>query len=188
MINFSHGPLGIDQISKPSVVFLLSMFLLILFLFPTRSGTLQTDEEFQNVPTEVRDIVLKTRKLCQGLGAKLPDEQLHGVRFIDLDGDGSKDIVLDAKEICGRRIAEANCSYYGCDLIIWKQTGKTSWERIFNEHVWEYFLSVSSSDRFRLLAVSIPDGNSFCETETDAMSCDAIVLRKNKSWVWEPIR
>jgi hypothetical protein len=58
-----------------------------------------------------------------------------GIQEIDLEGRGSRDILVDSEYVCSDWIKGGNCSNRGCDLMIWKQTGRSSWKKIFDKHL-----------------------------------------------------
>jgi hypothetical protein len=84
----------------------------------------QQTMRFQDLPREVRSHVDEIRRSCKELDADFkPYDAMQGISVIDLNGDGSRDLMVDNEEVCNSHMAGANCSNRGCDLIIWKQAG-----------------------------------------------------------------
>ena len=109
-----------------------------------------------------------------------------------LDVGGSKGIILDAETVCNGRHAGANCNNRGCDLKIWKQTSRTSWMKIFDEHLHRNFISITEDNRFRMMAVSVYAGDPHCKPDpnkfyTSGQSCDALVYYRGDRWIWQKI-
>jgi hypothetical protein len=122
----------------------------------------QFEFEFNQLPKEVRETVRDIRAACKELGADDPYAPDAGIQLVDLDGRGSRDILLDAEHVCSDWIKGGNCSNRGCDLMIWKQTDKNSWKKVFDEHLvgGSKFISIDRDNRrFRWMAVSIYAGD-----------------------------
>ena len=177
-------------------IFLLGIAVALLFVFSFEfksASAQQQDIQFQQLSKDVRGEINEVRQSCKDLDPNFkPNDEMQGITIIDLNGDGSLDLVVDNKYLCNEPMRGANCSNRGCDLTIWKQQDRTSWKKSFAEHVSQYFLSVTYQGRFRLLAVSVVGGNAQCKalpTHPEANeSCDALVYHRQGRWVWQPIK
>jgi hypothetical protein len=152
-----------------------------------------TQQEFDQLPQEARTMVTQIRASCKELGHEIPDELDAGILFIDLNGDGSRDIVFDSAKVCSYLVPGANCSNQGCHLRIFKYVKPNTWNKIFQELVDpQYFLSLTYEGRFRLLAVSVVGGNDQCKAApkepSSQMYCDALVYWRQGRWQWQPIK
>jgi len=158
---------------------------------PAVAATTQDATVYSQLPPEARKAVNAIRASCKELGDPEPDGDA-GLQIIDLDGNGSHDFVVDVENVCANRISGGNCSNRGCDLKIWKQTGRNSWKKVFDEHQGKFWLSLDYEGRFRLLAVTVIGGNAHCKAAPIEPSsheyCDALVFWKNGTWEWKPIR
>jgi len=148
----------------------------------------------EQLPDDLRKYVDDIRQHCkENDEGSQPKDPMQGIAVIDLDGDGSKDLMVDAERLCTTWIPGGNCSNRGCDLKIWKQTGRRAWRPVFDEHVSRKFVSVDEKDALKLIAVSIWAGSPHCEpvagkTYMSAESCDAIARYKKGKWTWMKIR
>ncbi len=163
------------------------------FLVNSASAQQQT-MRFQDLPKEVRNHVDEIRQSCKELDPEFkPYDAMQGINVIDLNGDGSRDLMVDNEEVCNSHMAGANCSNRGCDLIIWKQAGG-AWKTVFKEHLHRKFISLASdTGRFQLMAASIYAGDPKCKPDprkeyTSGKSCDLLITYRNGQWVWQPIR
>jgi hypothetical protein len=153
-----------------------------------------TQQQYDQLPKELRDTVREIRASCKELDPEFKPYAIdQGITIVDLEGTRSRDIMLDAEDVCNGRMAGANCTNRGCDLKIWKQTGATSWRKIFDEHLHRKFISLSEDNRFRLMAVSIYAGDPRCKpnpkaSHTSGQSCDLLVYYRNHAWVWQKIQ
>jgi hypothetical protein len=98
-------------------------FLIALGVFATLSTTAYaqiSQLEYDQLPKEIRDEVDETRAACKKLGAEDDPYFGSGLQIIDLDGKGSRDILLDYQHVCNGWFKGGNCSNRGCDLRIWK--------------------------------------------------------------------
>jgi hypothetical protein len=167
-----------------------------LFMIPFHLAFAQTmsQTQYDQLPQEVRNTVRDIRNSCKEDNPDFKPYAIdQGITIVDLDGSGSRDIMLDAENVCDGAHAGANCSNRGCDLAIWKQTGKTSWKKIFKEHLHRKFISLSEDSRFQLMAISIYAGDLRCKPDpkrnyTSGQSCDALVSYRNGSWIWQKIQ
>jgi hypothetical protein len=150
--------------------------------------------QYEQLPSDLRSYVDQTRRLCKEQDDNsLPADLMSGISFIDLDGNGSKDLMVEAAQLCAGEIKGGNCSNRGCDLKIWKQVGQRSWRPILDEHVSRSFISLNDKGGLRLIAVSVWAGRPQCEpvdgkNYTSGQSCDAIVRYKGGKWAWEKIK
>jgi hypothetical protein len=118
---------------------------------------------------------------------------MQGITVVDLDGNRSRDLMVDNEELCNAAMAGANCSNRGCDLTIWKEVGRGSWRKVFNEHLHRKFISLNiATGRFQLMAVSIYAGDARCKQDqqrlyTSGENCDLLVSYRNGQWIWQPI-
>ena len=81
--------------------------------------------QFQELPKNIQTSVAQTRDSCKEMDTDFePHDAMQGITVIDLDGDGSRDLMVDNEELCNARMAGANCTNRGCDLTIWKQVGR----------------------------------------------------------------
>lgn len=156
------------------------------------SATAQTPQRlFDRLPGETQRSI---GDWCKENEPSFNSDLDSGLREIDLTGDGSHDIVIDWQHVACGAAGGGGCSNRGCDLDIYKQTGRASWKKIFSEHVGRHFMSTTYDDRsrFRLLAVSVVGGNSQCKADPNEAGarryCDALVYWRQGRWQWEPIR
>jgi hypothetical protein len=94
-------------------------FLIALGVFATLSTTAYaqiSQLEYDQLPKEIRDEVDETRAACKKLGAEDDPYFGSGLQIIDLDGKGSRDILLDYQHVCNGWFKGGNCSNRGCDL------------------------------------------------------------------------
>jgi hypothetical protein len=149
--------------------------------------------QFRELPREVQDHVNKVRQSCKDLDPEFkPYDLMQGITAIDLGGDNSRDIMVDNEKLCNNWMKGENCSNRGCDLKIWKQIGSRSWQKVFDEHLYQKYVSVSEKRHFRFMVVSIYAGDSKCRPEpgafyTSGQSCDLLVSYRNGRWLWEPV-
>ncbi len=72
---------------------------------------------FEELPTEVRSHINKIRQACKWQEELDPDfspyDFMQGVTVIDLDGDGSRDLMVDNEHICNGRLIGGTCSNSG---------------------------------------------------------------------------
>ena len=118
---------------------------------------------------------------------------MQGITAVELAGDSSRDLMVDAEHLCNSWMKGANCTNRGCDLKIWKQVGQQSWRKVFDEHLHRKFISLSENGRFRSMSISVYAGDPHCQpvpgkNYTSGQSCDVTVDYRNGRWVWKKIR
>jgi hypothetical protein len=140
-------------------------------------------------PPQVKDILNGVRHQCQEDGQSASEDPQAGVMIVDLNHDGSKDIVLDAWRACQSEIKGSNaCNTAGCDLKIFKQVGRQYWNMVLDETVDPtWFLSASKEGYFHLLAVSVSRKVSRCP-DPSGNNCDFLVYWKRGNFLWSRIR
>jgi hypothetical protein len=95
-------------------------------------------------PQQVRTELKQIQNSCQELNQEsVPDDLDQGVGTVDLGG--SRAIIVNAGHVCNSRMAGANCANRGCDLMIWKQSGKTGWKKVFDGHLHRSFISIDDT-------------------------------------------
>ncbi len=149
---------------------------------------------YPDLPSDVRAHIEDIRDRCKEGD---PDNKLYsdmdGVRIIHLNGDAANDILVDDEELCGgRRAAGENCTNRGCDLTIWQQVGPRRWQKVFNDHLYQKFISVDENDWFAAIVASIYAGSKECHPPpgaefTSGRSCDVIIRYKHGKWNYERI-
>jgi hypothetical protein len=191
MRRFSRISIAKPQSARSVVA---ALAILIVASHSSRAVAEVPEMQFQQLPAEVQTYVDSVRKSCKELDQESqPSDAMQGIAVVDLDGDGSRDLFVDAEELCNTRMAGANCTNRGCDLKIWKQTGTSAWRKIFDEHLYRKFVSMSDNSRLSLMAVSVYAGDPHCgapagEFFTSGQSCDALVRYQNGQWLWEKIK
>ncbi len=110
--------------------------------------------------------------------------------IIDLDRDGSKDILLDSWRACsGQMKSFGACNTAGCELRVFKQVGAHRWEKVLDEVADpDWFLSASEKGYFRLLALSVSRKLQDRCPDPDGGSCDFILYWKHGKFVWSRLR
>jgi hypothetical protein len=141
-------------------------------------------------PREVREVLDKVRSECKEEGNTPTEYPAAGVTVVDLDQDGSKDIILDAWRACEAQIKNFGaCNTAGCELKIFKQIGPGRYKSVLDEVVDpEYFLSASETGRVRLIALSVSRKITDRCPDPDGGSCDFLLRWKHGRWVWDRIR
>src|SRR5262245_8826979 len=61
-------------------------------------------------PTEVRKLLAEVREACKEAGNEIVDYPQAGVTIVDLNRDGSKDIILEAWRACSVPLKGAGCN------------------------------------------------------------------------------
>lgn len=167
----------------------------LVFLIPLSRANAQPQElSFKDLPNEMRDVIKKTQKRCAEWSGEAHDESdLSRVSIIDLDGTGSKDIILSHRNICRYLVRGGNCDTWGCDLSIWKQVEDRKWSKVLDEHVTgEPWVSMTPEGTLEALGISMVGGNKQCvaeETEENSKPiCSALLFRRSRQWAWLPLR
>jgi hypothetical protein len=141
-------------------------------------------------PAEVRTILDEVRGGCREAGQQVSEDPQAGVTIIDLDRDGSKDILLDAWHACEVPVKGGGaCNTAGCDIKIFKQVGPHSWKLVFDETIgMDWFLSASQEGHFRLMALSVSRKIQDRCPDPSGSTCDYLLYWKHNRWVWSRIR
>ena len=163
-------------------------FVSIVYLFPLTAWAQPL--KYGDYPKEVRDTLEEVRKNCLEQGKEVALEQDAGVTIVDLNRDGSQDILLDAWRACEVKFkANGVCTTYGCNVKVFKHTAPNKWIKVLDEPVGDLFLSVSSKRYFILAAVSITGKHSkLCGGSPTSDYCDYLLYWKSGRWVWNKIR
>lgn len=175
------------------VIGILSLAVVGGFVVPV--GAQQSRElTFERLPKSVRDQVEATRKECRDLNPQsVSDYAMAGIAIVDIEGDGSSDILVDNRDVCSSRMAGANCTNRGCDLAIFKQTGPARWTRVLSMHAHDRFISRDwETGRLRIIIVSIYAGDPRCKPPKNhefpsGKSCDVIGRYRAGRWIWEKV-
>lgn len=145
----------------------------------------------EDLPPAVRQHIYSVRESCRRFYPDFaPHRPMQGVTIVDLDGDGSRDVLVDNEWLCNDHIPAANCTNRGCDLLIWKQYEPSSWKLVFKEHLHRKFVSIDrETGSFRMMATSIYAGDKRCNPapQRDYMSsqtCDLLVTFEKGRWRW----
>jgi hypothetical protein len=111
---------------------------------------------FSLLPMQAREEINETKQACKEAGLKsYPDNADDPLKPVDLNGDGSLDVLVDWNEIgCA---AGMGCSNRGCPVEIYKQVGPGSLKKVYSESVVKYFLSSAKASRFSLI-ITAQDG------------------------------
>jgi hypothetical protein len=139
-------------------------------------------------PAAVNEALQQVRSGCKEDGHQPVAEPQVGITIIDLNRDGSKDILLQAWQACDVPTKGAGCNTAGCDVQIFKQVGNHQWKMIFDETVDpQFFLSASKEGHFNLLAVSISRKITNRCPDPSGSECDYLLHWKRNKFVWERI-
>jgi hypothetical protein len=140
-------------------------------------------------PSEIKTIQNEVRSACREAGLQASEDPQAGVTIIDLDRDGSTDVLFEAWRSCEVEMKGAGCNTAGCDLRIFRQVEPHRWESVFDETVApSWFLSASEEGYLRLLAVSISRKISDRCPDPSGSVCDFLLYWKEGRFVWERIR
>jgi len=172
------------------------MFTIVTLLAWMGSASAQmTELEYSQLPREVRDTIRDIRANCKELNPDFKPYAIEqGIMIVDLDDSGSKNIVLDAENVCNGQVPGANCSNRGCDMTIFKETSRGQWQKIFKEHLYAKYLAIDwETMRLQLMVVSIYAGDPRCQPDANkdyssGKSCNLIVTYRNNQWNWQLIR
>jgi hypothetical protein len=174
------------------VLFLLTSLVLFGPGSYTGSVAAQTNQNlFDLLPRQARQQILEVRQWCKEAGTETTYID-SGLQPIDLNGDGSRDIIVDWKHVACGAAGGGGCSNRGCNLEIYKRVGKASWKQVFSEYVSQLFVSQTYKGKLLLLAISLVESNSKCRAApTDPPSherCDALIFWRKGTWQWRPIK
>ena len=140
-------------------------------------------------PTAVNAALQQVRSVCKEYGHQPLDDPQAGITIIDLNGDGSKDIFLQAWQACDIETKEAGCNTAGCVVQIFKQVGNNQWRVIFDETLNpQFFLSTSKEGHFNLMAVSVSRKISDRCSDPSGSECDYLLHWKRNKFIWERIQ
>jgi hypothetical protein len=141
-------------------------------------------------PAEVATALADVRNGCREAGQLPSEDPQAGVTIIDLDRDGSKDILLDAWHACDVPVKGGGaCNTAGCIIQIFKQVAPHRWKMVFDETLLtDWFLSVSDEGHFRLMALSVSRKISDRCPDPSGGTCDYLLYWKHKRWIWDRIR
>lgn len=138
-------------------------------------------------PPEVKAILQQVRSECRQEGQKAVDDPQAGVTIVDLDRNGSKDIVLEAWRACSVDIKNFGaCNTAGCELKIFKDGGGGHWKKVLDEMVGNWFLSTSKEGYVRLMAVTVSHKLRKCPNEVPG--CDFLIYWEDGDWRWQRLR
>jgi len=153
-------------------------------------GVVGVAMEPSEYPAQVRQLLDQVRSGCKEEGNQPTEYPEAGVTIVDLDQDGSKDIILEAWRACEVQMKNFGaCNTAGCELKIFKQVGAHRWELVLDETVSpDYFLSATEKGRVRLIALSVSRKISQRCPDPDGGSCDYLLSWKRGRWIWDRIR
>ena len=94
-----------------------------------------------DLPKEVTKTVVEVRDRCKDSDGDNvePPQRWQGISFVDLKGDGSRDIVVDHAFLCHGARAGENCSNRGCNVEIYKEVSRGKWRKVFEEHLYDKY-------------------------------------------------
>jgi hypothetical protein len=141
-------------------------------------------------PAEVKKLLDDARSACRENSGQVSEDPQAGVTIIDLDRDGSKDILLDGWHTCDIPVkGNGACNTGGCDIEIFKQVGPHKWKLVFDETLWtNWFLSTSQEGHFRLMAFSVSRKIVDRCPDPSGGTCDFLLYWKHGRWDWDRIR
>ena len=126
----------------------------------TSAATAQAIVNFNQLPKEVRDLAVAVRNQCKDLDPEKTFTDMQGILILSLNGDSSRDIIVDNKDLCGGQMPGANCSNRACTVTIYKEVSKGKWRKIFSEDLYDKFLAIDwDTMRFQLMVASIYAGD-----------------------------
>jgi hypothetical protein len=166
---------------------------LIILGFPTGAQAQSGQTRFNRLPTTIKRHVREIRTLCKDLNEAFKVySPMFGIDAIHLGR--SPAIMVDNRNLCNDHMPGANCSNRGCDLIIWKQTPRKRWRKVFEEHLHRNFVSLDrNNNRLQLIVASVYAGRPECEPQpnksyTSGESCDVLIRYRNGKWRWQRVR
>ncbi len=105
--------------------------LLAATLFSAASIPREAGANFNDLPEIVRDELFFLTRVCNSVGGR-PGDPMAAIERVDLDGDGSSDIILDAgRFICAGVVPEAHCPEVGCSTSVYL-SHRGSWRPAFD--------------------------------------------------------
>lgn len=173
------------------------MFIFIVIIIfgqamTTISAAAQAQRVFDQLSRELQNEIREVRQSCnKEAEEKIEIDSNAGLKWVDLNDDGSHDLVIDwGSAGCYAPGLAGRCSNQGCDLDIFKQTGPKSWKKVFSEQVNGHYESLNDAPRTRWLVITVVGGNSHCKAppRTPHGMCDALVIWRKGRWEWKPIR
>jgi hypothetical protein len=160
----------------------------LAFAVPARAASFLSLDESE-YPPAVTQALQEVRAACKESGHQPLNYPQIGVTVLDLNRDGSKDILLQAWQACDFPIKGAGCNTAGCVIEIFKQVGAHKWKKIFDETVSpQFFLSASEKGYFNLLAISVSRKISDRCPDPSGGDCDYLLRWKGNKFVWDRIR
>jgi hypothetical protein len=161
-----------------------------LFVLTTSAVAAPQEFRLESLPEEVRLHVQEIRNSCLEADPQFkPYDPMQGITPIDLDGGAA--LMVDNEELCAPvRAAGFNCTNRGCDLKIWKQTSRSSWRVVFDEHLYRKFISLTDDGKLAAIVATIYAGSPQCRPPpnveyTSGRSCDVLIRHRRGRWVWE---
>jgi hypothetical protein len=140
------------------------------------------------LPGELATRLQEITASCKEDGIQISAEREPGVRRIDLNGDGSQDVLFDSQQVCGSSPGHG-CSNRGCYLVVYKQMGLNSYRKVLDElYDLERFISISKSGRLNLIAYSSPGEFGRCRQKSRSEDCDYLLFWRRGQWAWETIQ
>lgn len=186
------GPAG----AKQTIARAAGMIAVLVLALQTGGARAQVQMalEFQALPAELRAYVKDVRSSCKELNADpVALDSMQGIGQVDIDKDGGQDLIVDAEYLCSHRMAGANCTNRGCDFQIWREGPKGRWQKIFDDHLYDRYVSFGNSyGPLKFLVAAIYGGRPECkpdpdENYTSGMSCDVLVRYSDGKWSWEKL-
>jgi hypothetical protein len=150
---------------------------------------------YSELPKEIRDTAGEVRGRCKEAdvdGGEMRFDDWQGIYLVDLNGDGSDDIVVDHEHLCNGRMAGFNCSNRSCQFEVYKQVGKGKWRKVFDEYLHDKYI-VAEGYRFQMLIAKIWAGDARCKPDPkeeypSGRACNLFVTYKGGKWNWQKIR
>ncbi len=140
------------------------------------------------LPTELDNRIREITTSCKEDGIRISAEREPGIRRIDLNGDGSHDVLFDSQQVCGSSPGHG-CSNRGCYLVVYKQVSPNSYRKVLDElYDLERFISISKSGRLNLIAYSSPGEFGRCRQKSRNEDCDYLLFWRRGQWAWETIQ
>lgn len=170
-----------------------SFLLLVFTALAACAAFAEGDFRYQDLPPEIRTHIEGIRASCkEGMPEFRPYSEMDGVTILDLDGNGHQDVMVDNEWLCEGSQHGYNCTNRGCDLKIWKQVAPQRWQKIFDDHLYRKFISVTDDGRLAAIAASIWAGSKECHPPrgkefTSGVSCDVLIHYRGGRWRYDRI-